>query len=77
MFSSRKRAEKLIATVRGYSHIVVLGTDWSEFERLWLAVLTERGTLLGLNWSGPNASGYEMPANLVAESVRAAKNEAA
>jgi hypothetical protein len=77
MFSSRTRAEKMIATVPGYSHLVVLGIDWSEFERLWLKVLTERGILIGLNWSGPNATGYKMPVNLVAESVRAARNEAA
>lgn len=53
LFSSRKRAERLIATVPGYSHLVELGMDWSEFERLWPVVLNDRGILPGINWSGP------------------------
>lgn len=77
MWSSRSRVEKVIANVEAYSNCTVLGIQWSEFERLWPNPLVKDGVLLGLNWSGPKANGYEMPAGLVAESVRAARDAAA
>ena len=77
MWSSRSRVEKIIANVKAYSNCTVLGIKWSEFERLWLDLLVKEGVLLGLNWSGAKANGYEMPARLVAESVRAARDAAA
>jgi hypothetical protein len=75
LFSTRKRAEKLVATAPGYEKFVVLGISWPDFERLWRDVLNERAIHIGLNWSGSRANGFEMPANAVFESVRAASSE--
>ena len=77
LWSSRKRVEKIVATAKGYEKCTILGMDWSQFESMWIEHLSKEGVLLGINWSGPNANGYEMLPRLVAESVRAARNAAA
>ena len=77
LWSSRSRVVKIIANVKAYSGCTVLGIKWNELERLWLDLLVQDGVLLGLNWSGPSANGYEMPASLVAQSVKAARDAAA
>jgi hypothetical protein len=77
LWSSRKRVVKIIKTVKGYEDCTILGIHWSEFENMWIDQLAKEGILLGVNWSGPNADGYEMAPHLVAQSVKAAQDAVA
>lgn len=77
VWSSRSRAEKVLATVSGYDGMTVLGMPWSEFEKNQLPELECEGILLGVNWAGKAANGYELPPHMVMESVRAAKKHVA
>jgi hypothetical protein len=73
VWSTRGRVEKVIASVPGYKHCTVLGMPWDEFERLYLDHFERSGISLGLNWSGSNANGYEVPVRAVAASVAEAR----
>jgi uncharacterized protein DUF2750 len=75
VWSSRSRAAKIVATVPGYSDLVVVGMPWDEFERTQLPELEREGILLGVNWAGKNANGYELAPRLVAANVRAASEK--
>ena len=70
LWSSRTRIEKIIQTVDGYSQCVVLGNSWTDFEEMWAPHLASDGVLVGVNWSGSNATGYEMAVELVVDAVR-------
>ncbi len=72
LWSSRYRAEMIVATVAGYAEAKVLGASWDSFVSDTVPSLEESGTLVGPNWGGANASGYEMPAGRLVELVRAA-----
>ena len=71
IWSSRARVEKVIATVPGYARSVALGGSWENFEENWVNFLQSENILVGVNWSGPNANGYEMPVQALVENVRA------
>ncbi|GAA5026389.1 DUF2750 domain-containing protein [Actinopolymorpha pittospori] len=59
-WSKRSRAEKIIANVPAYSGmepVEIPGQDWLE---KWLPGLEKDGLLVGLNWSGVRAIGYDL-----------------
>ena len=59
-WSSLARAERIVANVPAYrgSHAVEL--PWEEFRDTWLPDLERDGLLVGLNWTGPWATGYDL-----------------
>jgi hypothetical protein len=65
-WSSRSRVERIISTVRAYSGFEPHEISWAEFCSKWVPGFVEDGLLVGLNWSGKHAVGYDIePENLV------------
>jgi hypothetical protein len=59
-WSSRKRAERIIATVAAYSSFSVVELAWTEFSERWIPGLAKDHILIGVNWSGARATGYDV-----------------
>jgi hypothetical protein len=59
-WSSRHRAEKIVATVPDYSSFTVVEIAWTDFSERWVPDLTKDGLLVGVNWSGARATGYDV-----------------
>jgi hypothetical protein len=72
-WSSRSRAEKIVATVPAYSTFAVVEIPLDTFLEKWLPGLEDDGFHVGLNWSGPRATGYDVEPR----SLRAALDAAA
>src|SRR5215831_9611475 len=74
-WSSLARAQRIIANVPAYRDFEPHELAWSEFCERWLPGLTRDGILVGVNWSGTRAVGYDVsPAEVVAN-VEAARSE--
>ena len=64
-WSSLRRVEKIIKTVPAYRGFTPHEMTWMEFRDEWLPELEESGFLVGVNWSGEHALGYDMkPADM-------------
>lgn len=59
-WSSRERAERVVNTVPAYQHFAVVGLALDEWTSRWLPGLEKDGLLVGLNWSGGTARGYDI-----------------
>lgn len=59
-WSLASRAQKLVDTIEAYAGFDVVGVHLDEWRLRWLPGLEEDGLLVGLNWSGPRASGYDV-----------------
>jgi hypothetical protein len=59
-WSSRSRAERIIATVPAYSGFSVVEIAWTEFAERWIPGLARDRILVGVNWSGARATGYDV-----------------
>ncbi len=68
-WSKRSRAEKIVASVAAYSGMTVVEIPLAEFLERWLPGLAGDGRLVGLNWSGPNATGYDLTPDEVADRI--------
>ncbi len=77
LWSSKTRVEKIITAVPGFAQCTIMGNTWDDFETNWVGQLQNDGVLVGVNWSGRSASGYEMPVQMLCEAVRATKRESA
>lgn len=65
-WSSKKRAEKIIAEVPAYAIFKPVEVTWDDFVNNWASDLASSGLLMGINWSGPRATGYDVePANVL------------
>jgi hypothetical protein len=66
-WSLASRAEKIIGTVDTYAGFETVGIPLGEWRSRWLPGLERDGLLLGLNWSGARATGYDVePASVMA-----------
>lgn len=59
-WSKRSRAERVIATVDAYASFRVRELLIDEFASRWLDGLERDGLLVGINWSGLRATGYDV-----------------
>jgi len=59
-WSSRSRVERIIAAAPAYRGFTPFAISWEAFEKDWLPGLERDGLLVGVNWSGPRARGYDM-----------------
>lgn len=59
-WSSRSRAETIIATVPAYASFWPEEVTWADFCASWVPELAADGVLVGVNWSGPRALGYDL-----------------
>ena len=71
-WSSRSRLEKIVATVPAYSGFEIVEVGLDTFLDKWLPSLEANGLRVGVNWSGPRATGYDIAPN----SIRAALDAA-
>lgn len=73
-WSSRSRAEKIVATVPAYAGFEVVEVALETFLDKWLPSLEESGLRVGVNWSGPRATGYDIEASSIKIALEAASN---
>jgi hypothetical protein len=65
-WSSRSRVERIIKSVPAYSSFEPYEISWEDFRTKWVPDFVRDGFLVGLNWSGKRAVGYDIePENLV------------
>jgi uncharacterized protein DUF2750 len=73
-WSLRRRAQRIVDTVPGVASCKVLGSSSSNFLDNWAAILERDGILVGINWAGSNANGFEMPVKMLASQIEAARD---
>ena len=59
-WSTRSRVEKVISSVPAYVHFRPRELTLEEFRTRWLDGLKRDGLLVGINWSGASATGYDV-----------------
>lgn len=70
-WSSLSRVEKIIKTVPVYTSFQSVELTWEVFRDRWLPGLEKDGILVGVNWSGKNAVGYDLESRSVKAAVEA------
>jgi hypothetical protein len=70
-WSSRARAERIIATVPAYSAFEPVALSWAEFATKWVPGLERDGLRVGVNWSGSRATGYDVEPSQVRGAIQA------
>src|SRR4051794_40092652 len=70
-WSRRSRATRIIDAVPAYAGFEVVGLPMAEFTSRWLPGLERDGLQVGLNWSGPEATGYDTSPSDVASRLHA------
>ena len=65
-WSTLSRVQRIVRTVPAYAGFIPHEISWEEFRDYWLKELVADGYLVGVNWSGPRAIGYDMaPADIL------------
>jgi Protein of unknown function (DUF2750) len=59
-WSSLARVKRIIKTVPAYAGFRPHELSWEEFRDRWIPGLTRDGLKVGVNWSGPRATGYDV-----------------
>ena len=59
-WSKRSRAQKVVDTVAAYGSLEVVAIPVDEWRSEWLPDLEQDGLQVGVNWSGANATGYDL-----------------
>lgn len=59
-WSSLSRVQRIIKTVPAYVSFAPIEISWDDFRDKWLPGLEQDGLLIGVNWSGKNATGYDL-----------------
>ncbi len=70
-WSKRSRAERVTQTVQAFAEFELFAIPLDEWRGRWLPGLRRDGLLVGLNWSGTRASGYDVTPDEVEESLAA------
>jgi len=69
-WSSLSRVKQIISTVPAYSGFEPFELSWLDFRDKWLPGLERDGLLVGVNWSGPRAVGYDVTSQEVLARVQ-------
>jgi hypothetical protein len=69
--------KRIISTVPAYAGFEPDEITWDEFLSAWVPGLTGDGILVGVNWSGKRAAGYDVEPEQVARNVAAIKDASA
>jgi hypothetical protein len=72
-WSKQSRAEKVVAQVAAYRTFDVVEIDLDDWTGRWLPGLERDGLLVGVNWAGPRATGYDVPPGAVAAWITGAR----
>lgn len=70
-WSSQSRAAKVVAEVPAYATFSPVAIPWDKFCETWVPGLTQDGLLVGVNWSGPRATGFDMEPEELKRNVQA------
>jgi hypothetical protein len=70
-WSSRSRVERIIETVPAYRGFSPHRLSWEEFRDAWVPGLERDGILVGVNWSGERAVGYDIQPSELKQYVEA------
>jgi hypothetical protein len=65
------RVERIIKTVPAYAGFKPVEIPWDEFCSKWVPELTQDGLLVGVNWSGKRAVGYDIDPESLKRNVEA------
>jgi hypothetical protein len=76
-WSSERRVRRIISTVPDYAGFQPHRTPLEEWRGRWLADSEREGLLMGINWSGPRAVGWDFKPREVMVRLDAAEREAA
>ncbi len=68
-WSSLSRVKRIIKMVEVYADSEPFEVIWDNFKKLWVPDLNEKGWLVGVNWSGKKAIGYDMEPDLVVRAI--------
>lgn len=68
-WSTQARAEKIVNKVPAYANFRVVMIELNEFLDYWLVDLEKAGQLVGVNWSGSRAMGYDLEPNDVRKTL--------
>jgi hypothetical protein len=71
-WSSERRARTVIRAVDAYGAFVPVRIDWESFCSRWLPGLIRDDLRVGVNWSGPRATGYDVDPKDLKANVEAA-----
>ncbi|GIH52574.1 hypothetical protein Mro03_77530 [Microbispora rosea subsp. rosea] len=72
-WSSAARVKKIIDTVTGYSEFESVEIPLDVWLSKWLPDLSEDGILIGINWSGARAVGWDLEVKDVIARIAAAQ----
>jgi hypothetical protein len=59
-WSSLARVERIIESVPAYAGFSPVELTWDDFRSRWLPGLERDGLRAGVNWTGPQATGYDL-----------------
>ena len=68
-WSSLSRVQKIINDVSAYSSFEPVEISWEDFSKKWVPGLSHEGVLVGVNWSGSRATGYDIEPETIRENV--------
>lgn len=54
-----------------YADFAIVSIEWSDFAARWVPGLERDGLRVGVNWSGPHATGHDVEPRVVLEAVEA------
>ncbi|NOT65342.1 MAG: DUF2750 domain-containing protein [Methylotenera sp.] len=75
-WSKLTRVQKIIKSTPEYSNFEPVEVPWNEFEYELAPKLKEKNIYVGVNWSGKNLTGFDMPAFQLIEIVKSNKEAA-
>jgi hypothetical protein len=70
-WSSRSRVERIIGSVPAYAGFEPYEVPWDDFCATWAPGLAKDGLLVGVNWSGKRAIGYDLEPERLVQCVQA------
>ena len=71
-WSSRSRVERIIESVAAYRGFIPVEIALHDFLERWVVGLAKDGILVGVNWTGVRATGYDIAPASVAECIAGA-----
>ena len=75
-WSSESRALAIIDSLPDYKGFAPVPIPWAEFVSRWVPGLEKEKLLVGVNWSGERATGYDITPSELMENVEIQKNGA-
>lgn len=70
-WSSRSRVERIIKNVSAYAGFEPYEVTWDDFCKTWVPEFVEDRLLVGVNWSGKRAIGYDLEPERLVQCVQA------